>query len=185
MMSTSTGERTRAELLAAAVRVVRRDGPMRLTLDAVASESGRSKGGVLYHFPTKDALLAGLIEQYLSEFEEAVATSVARDPPRPGRLLRAFVNASLDLEPIGVDEGSALAAAIANNPGLLAPVQASTALWQTRLEADGIDPTLATVIRLAVDGVVFADVFGLAPLRPEARAHLRTALLGLIDASSR
>ena len=37
-----------------------------LTLDAVGAATGVSKGGVLYHFPTKEALVAALVEQLSS-----------------------------------------------------------------------------------------------------------------------
>src|SRR5215208_3308653 len=47
----------RAELLDAAIAVIRRDGAQRLTLDAVAAEAGVSKGGVLYHFGSNAALI--------------------------------------------------------------------------------------------------------------------------------
>jgi hypothetical protein len=40
-------------ILDAAERVVLRDGVTHLTLDAVAAETGISKGGLLYHFPSK------------------------------------------------------------------------------------------------------------------------------------
>ena len=59
----------RAALLDAAVAVIRRDGARALTLDAVAAEAGVSKGGVLYHFNTKRALIDGLLARWLDDFE--------------------------------------------------------------------------------------------------------------------
>ena len=49
--------------------MIRRDGAQALTLDAVAAEAGVSKGGVLYHFASKRALIDGLIERWLDDFE--------------------------------------------------------------------------------------------------------------------
>ena len=40
-------------MIQAAYRVVELRGATSLTIDAVAAESGLSKGGVLYHFPNK------------------------------------------------------------------------------------------------------------------------------------
>jgi len=48
---------TRDVILDAAERVVSREGSGRLTIDAVVRESGFSKGGVLYNFPSKQALI--------------------------------------------------------------------------------------------------------------------------------
>ncbi|MCL4694718.1 MAG: TetR/AcrR family transcriptional regulator, partial [Candidatus Hydrogenedentes bacterium] len=47
-------------LLDSAEAVVVEGGPSRLTLDAVAEKAGVSKGGLLYHFPTKDALVEAM-----------------------------------------------------------------------------------------------------------------------------
>ena len=63
---------TRRRLLDAAAAVVRRDGPRALTLDTVAAQAGLSKGGLLYHFATKDALVDALVQDWLDRFEGEV-----------------------------------------------------------------------------------------------------------------
>ena len=50
------------EILQAAFAVVAEQGANRLTMDAVAAESCVSKGGVLYHFRSKKALLSGMLD---------------------------------------------------------------------------------------------------------------------------
>src|SRR5687768_15624169 len=47
----------RERILEAAERVVGDVGAARMTLEGVAQAAGVSKGGLLYHFPTKEALL--------------------------------------------------------------------------------------------------------------------------------
>ena len=59
----------REQLLDAAIAVIRRDGARALTLDAVAAEAGVSKGGLLYHFASKRALIDGLLARWLDDFE--------------------------------------------------------------------------------------------------------------------
>ncbi|CAM3946677.1 TetR/AcrR family transcriptional regulator [Tsukamurella strandjordii] len=51
----------RAKLLDAYVRILIEHGERAATLEAVAAEAGVSKGGLLYHFGSKDALVEGLI----------------------------------------------------------------------------------------------------------------------------
>ncbi len=58
----------RDRVLAAAARHVREHGPATLTLDAAAEAAGVSKGGLLYHFPSKHALVAALIDGALDGF---------------------------------------------------------------------------------------------------------------------
>ena len=56
-------------LLRAASMVVAEGGYSALTLEAVGTAAGVSKGGVLYHFPTKEALIAGLVEALVTGFD--------------------------------------------------------------------------------------------------------------------
>jgi AcrR family transcriptional regulator len=59
----------RYKVLEAAVAIVAREGAAHLTIDAVAAQAGLSKGGVLYHFPSKRALLDGMLERLLDDSE--------------------------------------------------------------------------------------------------------------------
>ena len=38
-------------------------GAVHLTLDAVAERAGVSKGGLLYHFPSKESLLQAMVDR--------------------------------------------------------------------------------------------------------------------------
>jgi AcrR family transcriptional regulator len=60
---------TREALLRAASQVVIDKGVEALTLDAIAQQAGVSKGGLLYHFPNKDALMGGMVEHLIQDFE--------------------------------------------------------------------------------------------------------------------
>ncbi len=68
--------------------------------------------------------------------------------------------------------GAALIAAAAAQPDLLSPLQEAADRWQGRLEQDGIDPTVATVLRLACDGLWMCDLFGLAAPARAQRADV-------------
>ena len=76
-------------LLDAAEIVVRRDGSGRLTLDAVAAEADVSKGGLLYHFPSKEALLTAMVERMVTSFDEALDQAQAVDTSPPGACCNA------------------------------------------------------------------------------------------------
>ena len=53
------------QILQAALQVVEENGSNHLTIEAVAAFAGFSKGGVLYHFPSKKALLSGMVEHLI------------------------------------------------------------------------------------------------------------------------
>jgi AcrR family transcriptional regulator len=144
---------TKGRIIAAAEEVVLRDGVARLTLEAAAAEAGLSKGGVLYHFPTRDALVAGMVGKIIDEFDRDIE---ADHPGRgPGRFTRAYIRATMAPAIPAPDRqdrlGAALIAAAAAEPTLLAPLQRAADRWQARLVDDGLDP-VATVLRLACDG---------------------------------
>ena len=60
----------RDRLFSAAVNVALDKGFGHVTLDAVAERAGVSKGGLLYHFPTKSHLVRELLSHHLAAHEE-------------------------------------------------------------------------------------------------------------------
>jgi len=159
-----------------------RDGAGRLTLDAVARESATSKGGVLYHFGTKEALITGMLDALIATFERSMEDWLARGAHarrRGGEWMRAYINASLEEEQYSVEVLAGLAAALATNPELLGPLRQRYEVWQQNVASDGIDAVDATIVRLAVDGLWFADLFGLAPPRAAFRRRVVSAMLAM------
>lgn len=70
------------EILEAALRVIARDGFQNTTLDTVAKEAGRSKGGIVHYFPTKDEIIqAAVVAFYDRIFERGKATRDQFDDP--------------------------------------------------------------------------------------------------------
>jgi AcrR family transcriptional regulator len=173
----------RAKVLSAAGRVLCHRAAAGFTLEAVAAEAGVSKGGLMYHFPTKEALLEALVSQAVLEVDEALAPAAASTVP--GAFTRAYLDSTVpkgptaQLDPVPVDGGSltaALAAAVALDPRLLQPLRHAYDRWQDRLESDGIDPAAATAVRLAVDGWWLAMLLGLTPIEPDLRRRTRALL---------
>ncbi|MFC7715316.1 TetR/AcrR family transcriptional regulator [Nonomuraea recticatena] len=64
---------SRERLLDAAAEVLLTDGAESLTLEAVAKRAGVSKGGLFYHFPTKQAMVAAMVDRLTSAFDAALA----------------------------------------------------------------------------------------------------------------
>lgn len=57
-------------MLLAAEKIVQRQGAGSLTYEELVQESGVSRGGITYHFPTKDLLLKALIERDIDQWVE-------------------------------------------------------------------------------------------------------------------
>jgi len=116
----------RAAALDAADALLAEEGIAAFTLEAVADRAGISKGGLLYHFPTKEALVAGLMRRCLAEepdpiVSEADGTPRLRIPDDPAEHKPAL---------------GAMMAAAAQHPDLLSLVAAHHA---RRFEALGRD----------------------------------------------
>jgi AcrR family transcriptional regulator len=90
---------TRDRILDACESIVIRDGVSRLTLDAAAAEAALSKGGVLYHFGTRDALVSAMVERLVLAFDAELAEEVADDAaasaPAAGRYVRSYIRATI------------------------------------------------------------------------------------------
>ncbi len=167
---------TREAILKAANQVVMEGGVARLTLEAVAQAAGVSKGGLLYHFPSKDALVKGMIEFLNVAFNASIRQAYEADRgPARGRWLRSFIRATFSSEQVGI--GAGLLAAVALNPALLEPNRTNYQTWQQQIEADGIDPATATIIRLAVDGLFFSELLDFAPPQQSLRETVLNRLL--------
>lgn len=176
-------------------------GAPAFTLDAVAEAAGVSKGGLMYHFPSKEALLEALVARAVDAVDAALAP--AAHSSEPGAFTRAYLEITV---PVSVEAGlppavdgppspnlstspnvstspnlstsplAALTVAVAVAPTLLDPLRAAYARWQARLEADGIDPAAATAVRLAVDGWWMAALLDLPALSTDIHHRTRALL---------
>ncbi len=154
---------TRATLLDAAFRLAAREGIAAVTLEAVASEAGVSKGGLLYHFPSKDDLIRGMVASLREEFEAAARRAATRDPEPRGRTARAYLSACADADAAQSRRWIALIGALVQQPDLLEPWRDLIAPARAEDRAEGTDPVAASIVRLAADGLWLADVLGTQP----------------------
>src|SRR5215218_1083658 len=146
----------RRELLDAAIAVIRRDGAQALTLDAVAAAAGVSKGGVLYHFGTKRALIDGLLDSWLDDREAQL-----EGPDFAAAYVRACDMQSAGPEVTTSEFG--LLAALIEDPEVLEVAR----------------------VRLAADGLWYSDLLGIAAPQGEDRRLLIERLLALAAGEAR
>ena len=69
--------KARAAILAAARRIVATRGAGHLTFESLSEESGVTRGGITYHFPSKESLLKGLVEDDLVQWDAVSAAHAA------------------------------------------------------------------------------------------------------------
>jgi len=180
MTKEQRAQASRAKLLAAAEAVILEKGVANLTLDAVAAAAGISKGGLLYHFASKDALIVALVETLVDSINVDLQRAYEAQPEGPGRGVRAMIAESAcriggDL-PRREQLGAALLAAAGSNPALLVPMKRAFSDWMGGLDDEGLPPGVPLLIAAALDGLTFWNLFGLySP--PEAALVELTSLL--------
>jgi len=164
----------RRRLVDSAVAVISRDGVAGLTLDAVAAEAGVSKGGLLYHFPTKQALLQGVVATVLDDWHESVAGLAAAEPDQAGGAARAYVRACSE-DKAGLEANFALLAILAIDRDQAETWRQLASTWADE-DKDDLDLTLA---RLAADGLWLATLFDLYGVRGDRRSAVVDRILEL------
>ncbi|UOQ83395.1 TetR/AcrR family transcriptional regulator [Gracilibacillus salinarum] len=171
----------KVEILNAASKVVSERGIFELTLDAVAKQAGISKGGLLYHFPSKEALVEGMVQHLAVNYQEKIEDNAKQDPEETGRWIRSYVDVTFNQTYQNKDMNAGLLAAKAVNPDLLDPIRKLYEEWQEQIENEGIDPMKATIIRLATDGIWLAELFDIYHIEEEKKQEIYKVLLSSID----
>jgi len=164
------------QILHAAAKVVAQDGIFNLTLEAVAREAGISKGGLLYHYASKEKLVEDMVMHLADLYREKIHSAAEEDEQQRGRFSRAYLDVTMNKSDANKEMNTGLLAAKAVNPLLMKPIREAYAHWQSQLEDDGIDPILATIVRLVSDGIWLTQLLDIPPLRPELLCQVRTRL---------
>jgi AcrR family transcriptional regulator len=166
--------------------MVRARGVSGLTLEAAAREAGVSKGGLLYHFASKEALLAAMLNRLADFVAEDFAEGMQRLPPGPGRAARAMLAWGLEVSEAEANERCDRAAAVFlaafhHDPALLDPIRAVVAGLRNAVAADGLPPGHGMAVMAAMDGLFMARIFGMYELAPSERRDMHTALSRLLE----
>lgn len=165
---------TRQKILDSAEAIAREEGAASMSLDAVAAAAGVSKGGLLYHFPTKAKLFEALVESFLSRFD-AVLQDAERSG-RPNAVIQACIQHFVAERRCDTPPPSGLLAVFAADPSMLAPVQRHERNFLARIRANATDPDFATVAFLSIQAVRSMELLNTCVLEEDEIAHLTSWL---------
>lgn len=173
---------SREKILDAAAELVAEIGAGRLTLDAVAERAGLSKGGLLYNFPSKDALLQAMIQRMIDQVADAKESLRTQMEPGPNLEARLVATTLLNMCCGGKmqEVATGLMVASAENPRLLDPVRAviSATLEQVKANSDDLDAALLGW--LAVEGLSNLEMHNLSPFSDQDRERIVQAINRLL-----
>lgn len=177
---------SRELILDAAEALVLDAGAAHLTLDAVAERAGISKGGLLYNYATKEALLQAMVARHVEQVTRSQDETLAHLPPGAGCELKACLLTALDSKRCIENRrlSVSIIAASANEPRLLEPIRE---LQRRRLDhllaanAAGLDFERAAVVCLAVDGLMLTEMFQTSPYDAAQRERIVAQIVRMID----
>jgi AcrR family transcriptional regulator len=173
---------SREAILQAAEEIVARYGPAHLTLESAASQAKVSKGGLLYHFRSKEVLLQEMIRRALEQLQgerEKVAESLSCE--RNGKLKAHIIGTLRHLEgqrPVL----TAVVAAIANKPKLVDPMRESFKDdFQTLCRDLSLSMEDTAIIFLAAQGLLLLELLHLSFLTPSQIRKVTERMLQQVE----
>ncbi len=164
---------SREKIIDAAERVVIESGTRRLTMEAVSRKSGVSRGGLLYHFPDKQAMLMAMLNRFIERAKERRAQKRNDFPEGPEQELMAHMFSRLELQKDVKEVGVATLFALgAHDPSLLAPVKEEYRKLLTELTKGGLRFEVAAVIDLATMGLSLLELLSISPFDEDERRRI-------------
>lgn len=171
----------REMILEAIANLVEESGIASLTFDAVSEKSGVKRGGLLYHFPSREAMLMATHEYMAGQWEAELATALGKSADEATQAERAWAYVKVSERPgsrsellllleSGVDEAFAR------------PWRRVYERWAPPLPTEGDPASLMTFIaRLASDGLWMSDATSNQKLSKAVRKQINRELLALLQ----
>ena len=154
-------------------------GAANVTLDAAAARAGVSKGGLLYHFPSKSDLFAGLCDRLAAEIDDSIADA----PDAPGDVVRWYIDAATD---VVVGENTLWLALFAATDAVDDDVATLLGDLFARYSKplDVLPPVLGEHVRLVGDGLYFNALVGGPMPTAEHLAQITDLLVASLSSPS-
>lgn len=155
----------RSQLLDVAAKLCAEVGIANATLEAISQRAGVSKGGLLHHFPTKQALIVALVDKLLDDLSASIERYIAKDPDPAGRFTRAYLLASLEFQKSpDAEHWNTLGLMLATDPEM----RARWLSWlseQISRHGKSEETIECLIVRMAADGVWFSAAVGISSVQ--------------------
>jgi AcrR family transcriptional regulator len=173
---------SREAILQAAEEIVARYGPASLTLESAAAQAKVSKGGLFYHFRSKEVLLQEMVLRALRQLQgerEKVAESLSCE--RNAKMKAHIIGTLRHLEgqrPVL----TAVIAAIANDPRLVDPLRESFKDdFQTLCRGLSLSMEDTAILFLAAQGLLLLELLHLSFLTPSQIRKVTERMLQQVE----
>jgi AcrR family transcriptional regulator len=172
-------ETVRRALLDCAARISLEQGLPAVTLQAVANAAHVTKGGLLHHFPSKQALVQAVFHDLLEQLDAEIEQLIAADAEPHGRFTRAYIRAFAQADGERASEQwNALPLSSLTDPDMKAMWSAWYAERLAR-HAETDDGTSLALARYAADGLWLAGLLDYSGGPDESREALIEGLIAM------
>ena len=175
----------RSKILDAAIRVIQRDGVTGVTFDAVAAEAGVTRGGMMYHFPSREALIAAIHGHLAQQWEASLVESAGKGAAQASASERYVAYARTCAQSATRAELLFMLDAPHAAPATSAWDEV-LAQWAAPAPVAGDDPAALAqfIARLAADGMWVYEALSNAPLPAALRQRVAQELTRMIQCGS-
>lgn len=142
----------RDAVLDAFERILIDAGERAATLDATAKAAGVSKGGLLYHFANREALVEGVLERFSTLVDEDIAVLERAPEGAVAYYVRSSVAVGSPLDRAAV---AATRLAQAGHESAARTIRSVRQRWLGAVRRHVPDPTVALAITLIGDGLYY------------------------------
>ena len=173
-MASIKAVKTRQSIIDAAKAIILEEGIGALTMDHAAEKAGISKGALMYHFKSKRALQAALVEDYAAHLDAELSRHEALFDGSPEEtLVPGFIEwfRSFDRDNHGwASVGLAIHSNFVHDEELMRPVKAWYEKLHARIAALPEDVrTPALVAIMALEGFFYSHKFGVDLTNPKLK----------------
>jgi AcrR family transcriptional regulator len=163
--------KARQVILDAARRIVREQGAGKLTFEGLVQESGITRGGITYHFATKQTLLRALLEADMEQWRELEDSYRPDDFSGPVAALLTDIRCHTARNEDRRRFVAGMVSAVTHDRTLLDPVREFIAGKRAGRVWD--DQQLRQqLLRLAAEGLFWSELFEYGELEPDVRKRL-------------
>lgn len=127
-------------------------GPAAVTLEAVARRAGVSKGGLLYHFGSKEALRDALLDRLEQRNEEELRTAREAEPDVVTYYLQTSLTDVTEQNPYHHTQMAVIRLAM-DEPAARATLSRTTDTWRALLAEETGDELTARLVTALGDGL--------------------------------
>jgi len=156
-------EQTKEKILKAATELFLENGYEELTLEKIAAKAGISKGGLLYHYSSKDELIESIFKnntaeelEYIKEsIEEIERSDIKEKKKKIISLIKEFTNENFD------EYNKGVLIAFTKNPKMVEISRdVDKAIYEMIMKYFR-DKEFVLILKLALDGYFYSKMFGM------------------------